>query len=88
MNRKASSDGNLVQDEKEEEDTLLFENVNGQDFWSMSDDFICRQHAVYRAKLYIPDETTLSSVLKYVDVMRQTSTTIIGNASEHTLNDY
>ena len=42
---------------------------------------------MHRTKLYIPDEATFTIPMTFVDVMRQTRTSI-GNASEHTLTDF
>ena len=72
------------QDAKEEATPFLEEN--GKYFWSMSGDFAYR-HDVHRRKLYIPGEAFFSVTLEYVDVTRQTRTSI-DNTSEHTLNDY
>ena len=42
---------------------------------------------LHRSPLDVPNEDTFSVPLRYVDVRRQTRTSI-DNASEHTLNDY
>ena len=77
---------NSEEHEKEEEDTLLHRE-NGKDFWSMSGYFMYPYHEVHRTELNIPDETTVSILLKYVDVMRQTRTSI-ESVSKQSLNEY
>ena len=49
---------------------------NTEDSWSMSGEFIYRHHEEHRLKLYDPDNETFPIPLKYVDVMRQTQTSI------------
>ena len=56
-----------------------------QDSWSMSGDFINQHHAELRLKLYDPDNETFPIPLKYVDVMRQTQTSL-NNVSEQIIN--
>ena len=67
--------------------TPFSEEYNGKNFGSMGGDISNRRHDVHRAMLYIPHETTFTTRLKCVDVVRQTRTSI-KNASQHTLNDY
>ena len=58
-----------------------------EDSWSTTGIFfIYRHHEELRLKLYDPDHETFPIPLKYVDVMRQTQTSI-NNVSEHILND-
>ena len=73
---------NPEQDEKEEEDTI-FEQENGDDFWSMSGDFKYRHHKIHRSKLHILEETTM-----IIPKNTRQSRKGIDNAPEHTLNDY
>ena len=50
--------------------------INTEDSWSMSGEFIYRHHEEHRLKPYDPDNETFPIPLKYVDVMRQTQTSI------------
>ena len=61
------------QDDKEEEDGIM-EEENGTHLCNTSDDFILCHHDVHRTKLYVPDETTFSIPLKYVDAMMPSRT--------------
>ena len=63
------------------------EEDNGTYVRSISVDVIDRCHEVHRSELYVQNEETFPIPIKYVDVMRQTRTSI-DNASEHTLNEY
>ena len=54
--------------------------------WSMRDGFIYRRPEVQRSELPVVDETTFSNSMQFVDVMRQTRTSI-DNASECALDD-
>ena len=46
------------------------------DFWSMSGNFIYRHHVVPRVKLYMPREESYPIPLKYIDVTRNTHTSL------------
>ena len=58
---------------------------NTEDSWSVSGEFIFRHHEELRLKLYGTENETFPIPLKYVDVMRQTHTSIC-NVSEHIIN--
>ena len=47
-----------------------------KDFWSMSGNFIYRQHVEPRVKLYSPREESFPIPLKYIDVTRTTHTNL------------
>ena len=48
----------------------------GNDFWSVSGDFVHRHHVEPRVKLYVPKEESFPTPLKCIDVIRATSTTL------------
>ena len=55
--------------------------------WSMSGDFIFRQHVEPRVKLYVPTEESFLIPLKYIDVTRTTDTTLDVMSEKH-IEDY
>ena len=57
------------------------------DFWSMSGNFIYRQHVEPRVKLYSPREESFPIPLKYIDVSRTTDTNL-DVKQERRINDY
>ena len=69
--------GNLEEDEFREGDRK-------EDSWSISRNFIYRHHDAPGTKLYIPHNETFPIPLTYVDVTRQTQTSI-NNAFENTM---
>ena len=46
------------------------------DFWSITGDFIYRHHVEPRVKLYVPREESFPIPLKYIDVTRNTHTSL------------
>ena len=46
------------------------------DFWSLTGDFIYRHHVEPRVKLYMPREESFPIPLKYIDVTRNTHTSL------------
>ena len=46
------------------------------EFWSITEDFICRRHVEPRVKLYVPREEAFPVPLKYIDVTRNTHTSL------------
>ena len=46
------------------------------DFWYITRDFICRHHVEPRAKLYVPREESFPIPMKYIDVTRNTHTSL------------
>ena len=46
------------------------------DFWSVTGDFICRHHVEPRVKLYVPKEESFPTPLKYIEVTRNTHTSL------------
>ena len=57
------------------------------DFWSMSGNFINRQHIEPRIKLYSPREESVPTPLKYIDVSRTTHTNL-DVKQERRIDDY
>ena len=77
---------NLEEDEEEEEETS-FQEMNGKDVWSMSGDIQYSGTTMYiHQNLHVPNAESFTIPIKYVDVMRQTRTSI-HNPSKRTLND-
>ena len=52
----------------------------------MTDDCAITHHRISRTKLYVPDEVTFPIPLKYIDVLRRT-TTDIDSEAEHIIED-
>ena len=48
----------------------------GNDFWSITGDFIHGHHVEPRVKLYVPREESFPIPLKYIDVVRTTHTSL------------
>ena len=48
----------------------------GNDFWSISGNFIYRHHVEPRVKLYVPREESFPIPLKYTSVTRTTKTSL------------
>ena len=57
------------------------------DFWSINDDVVIVHHRNSRSQLYVPDEATFPIPLRYIDVVRRT-TTDIDSADEHEIQDF
>ena len=57
------------------------------DFWSMSGNFMYRQHVEPRVKLYSPREESFPFQLKYIDVSRTTHTNL-DVMQEKRIDDY
>ena len=57
------------------------------DFCSITGDFICRHHVEPRVKLYVPREESFPIPLKYIDVTRNTHTSL-DVLLEKTIDDY
>ena len=52
----------------------MFDGETGNDFCSISGNFIYRYHVEPRVKLYVPREVSFPAPLKYIDVSRTTHT--------------
>ena len=48
----------------------------GNDFWSISGNFIYRHHVEPRVNLYVPKEESFPLPLRYIDVTRTTDTSL------------
>ena len=59
-----------------QDDSTLDGAEAGNDFWSITGDFICRHHVEPRVKLYMPREESCLIPLKYIDVTRNTHTSL------------
>ena len=59
-----------------EEDSTREDSEAKNDFWSITGDFICRHHVEPRVKLYVPREESFPILLKYIDVTRNTHTSL------------
>ena len=46
------------------------------DIWTITGEFIYRHHVVPSVKLYVPREETFPVPMKYIDVTRQTHTSL------------
>ena len=60
--------------------------IGNKDFWSVSGDFIIRQHTSPRTEMYVPSSVDFPIPLKYVDVTRRTETNL-ESASERIISD-
>ena len=52
------------------------QTIARNDLWSIEGNFICRDHAEPRIKLYVPEEESLPIPVLYIDVVRRTHTTL------------
>ena len=59
------------------QDSSLYDGEARNDFWSISGNFIYRHHVEPRVKLYVPREESFPIPLKYIDVTRATSTSLM-----------
>ena len=57
-------------------DSSTDDSEAGNDFWSMSGNYLYRHHVEPRVKLYVPRERTFPIPLKYIDVTRATSASL------------
>ena len=57
-------------------DTSWYDGEARNHFWSISSDFIYRHHVEPRVKLYVPNEESFPTPLKYIDVTRTTDTSL------------
>ena len=55
-----------------QDDSTLDDAEAQNDFWSVTGDFIYRHHVEPRVKLYVPKEELFPVPLKYIDVARNT----------------
>ena len=58
------------------QDSSWYDGEAGNDFWSISGDFIYRHHVEPRVKLYVPTEESFPIPMKYIDVARTTHTSL------------
>ena len=58
------------------QDSSLYDGEAGNDFWTMSGDFIYRHQVEPRVKLYVPREASFLIPLKCIDVTRATHTSL------------
>ena len=58
------------------QDSLLGDGEARNDFWSISGNYIYRQHVEPRVKLYVLAEESFTILLRYIDVTRATNTTL------------
>jgi DNA (cytosine-5)-methyltransferase 1 len=61
---------------KKQEDDEYEEMMQSEDTWTVNSSYITIHHKKPRTKLYVPTESTCPVPLKYLDVMRFTSTNI------------
>ena len=59
-----------------QEDSTRDDEDAKNDFWTITGEFIYRHHAVPRVKLYVPKEESFPIPLKYIDVTRNTHTSL------------
>ena len=83
---KQSAKGNVEADKEATYERTIIEQANGDGYWRRSGDFSYRHHEVLQLKLYVPTEETFPTPMKYVDVLRQTRTSI-HSAAPHTMRD-
>ena len=57
-----------------QDDSTLDDAEAGNDFQSITGDFICRHHVEPRVQLYVPREESFPIPMKYIDVTRNTHT--------------
>ena len=60
---------------------------SGEDYWTMQGDMLIRHHRRPRLSLFVPDDQNLPIPLKYVDVTRQTDTSL-ESPCEKVIRDY
>ena len=59
-----------------QDDSTLDDAEDKRDFWSITGDFIYRHHVEPRVKLYMPRQESFLIPLKYIDVTRNTHTSL------------
>ena len=59
-----------------QDDSTLADAEARHDFWSITGDFICHHHVELRVKLYVPREESFPTPLKYIDLARNTHTSL------------
>ena len=69
------------------QDSSLHGGDARNDFWSFSGDFIYRHHVEPKVKLHMPREESLPIPLKYIDVTRNTQTSLDVMLEKH-IEDY
>ena len=74
-NHRGESDG-LCPRTPHQDDSTVDDAEAKNDFWSIAGDFICRHHVELRVKLYVPREESFLTLLKYIDVSRNTHTAL------------
>ena len=60
---------------------------SAEDYWTLQGDMLIRHHRRQRLSLFVPDDQNLPIPLKYIDVTRQTETSL-ESPSEKFINDY
>ena len=68
--------GGLSSPTPQQDDSTLDDAEAKNDFWSITGDFICRHHVEPRGKLYMPKEESFLIPLTYIDVTRNTHTSL------------
>ena len=69
------------------QDSSWCDGEANNDFWSISGDFIYRHHVEHRGKLYVPNEESFPIPMKYIDVSRNTHTSL-DVWTEKNIDDY
>ena len=59
-----------------QEDSTRDDEEAKSDFWTSTGEFIYRHHVEPRVKLYVPKEETFPVPMKYIDVTRNTHTSL------------
>ena len=72
---QGKSDGLSSSNPLQEDSTRDDEEAKNH-FWSLTGDFIYRHHVEPRVKLYVPREESFPIPLKYIDVTRNTHTSL------------
>ena len=73
--------------EKEEKQKQRDIQMRGEDFWTVNSSFITRHHKRPRFEKYVPTERDSPIPLKWLDVMRFTSTSL-PEAGMRSIDDY
>ena len=59
-----------------QEDSTRDDEEAKSDFWTITGEFICRHHVEPRVKLHVPREESFPIPLMYIDVTRNTHTSL------------
>ena len=84
---RGDSDGLSFPTPLQEDSTLDDAGEAINDFWSITGDFICRHHVEPRIKMYVPREESFHIPMKYIDVTRNTHTSL-DVMMEKNIDDY